>query len=57
MKSRGGMSIEVKGLRNGSAAPPKPVPGDGGVKEDMGSRKEERSAAHFTQPASERFGG
>lgn len=56
-KSRGEESIKVTGLRNGSATPPKPVPGSGGVKEDKGSRMEGRSAAHYTGPASEKFGG
>lgn len=55
--SRGEESVKVSGLKDGSNAPPKPVPGGGGVKEDSRSRMEGRSAAHYTAPAKEKFGG
>lgn len=52
--SRGSEPMEVKGMRR--QGPIATVPGDGGVKEDMGVRKEERSAAKFTDPAKAKFG-
>lgn len=54
--SRGEEKIVVQGMKNGNA-PSMRVPGDGKVMEDMPSRREGRSAAHYTEPAKSKMGG
>ena len=54
--SRGEEKIVVTGLKSGNS-PSMKAPGDGRVKEDMGVRKEGRSASHYTQPSVEKMGG
>lgn len=57
--SRGSENIAVTSTKR--EGPTSTVPGDGGVKNDMGVRNApgvgERSAAHYTEPASRKMGG
>lgn len=57
--SRGRESVMVENMKR--EGPTSTVPGEGGVKNDAGVRgapgSGERSAAHFTEPATRKMGG